>query len=61
MQRIGKELSWHPRRFISNVPQRNTLMSSTIEMKLRTEKETFEEDLWNVLRIEDAEGFLQGI
>ena len=48
------------RRFISYVPQGNTLMSGTIEMNLRTgKKDASEEDLWNVLRIADAEKFVR--
>lgn len=47
------------RRFISYVPQGNTLMSGTIEMNLRTgKKDASEEDLWKVLRIADAEKFV---
>lgn len=48
------------RRFISYVPQGNTLMSGTIEMNLRTgKKDASEEKLWNVLRLADAESFVR--
>ena len=48
------------RRFISYVPQGNTLMSGTIEMNLKTgKKDASEEELWNVLRTADAEKFVQ--
>lgn len=48
------------RRFISYVPQGNTLMSGTIEMNLRTgKKDASEEELWEVLRLADAEKFVR--
>ena len=48
------------RRFISYVPQGNTLMSGTIEMNLRTgKKNASEEELWKVLRLADAEKFVR--
>lgn len=59
---IGNRETAQPasRRFISYVPQGNTLMSGTIEMNLRTgKKDASEEDLWNVLRIADAEKFVR--
>ena len=48
------------RRFISYVPQGNTLLSGTIEMNLRTgKKDATEEELWTALRMADAEKFTQ--
>lgn len=48
------------RRFISYVPQGNTLMSGTIEMNLRIgKKDASEEELWNALRLADAEIFVR--
>lgn len=48
------------RRFISYVPQGNTLLSGTIEMNLRVgKKDASEEELWNVLRLADAEKFVR--
>ena len=48
------------RRFISYVPQGNTLMSGTIEMNLRIgKKDASEEELWKVLRLADAEKFVR--
>ena len=48
------------RRFISYVPQGNTLMSGTIEMNLRTGKhDATEEELWEALRLADAEKFVK--
>ena len=47
------------RRFISYVPQGNTLMSGTIEMNLRTgKKDASEDELWEVLRLANAEKFV---
>ncbi|MBR3142030.1 MAG: ABC transporter ATP-binding protein [Clostridiales bacterium] len=48
------------RRFISYVPQGNTLLSGTIEMNLRTGKtNATEEELWEALRLADAERFVK--
>ena len=48
------------RRFISYVPQGNTLMSGTIEMNLRIgKKDASEVELWKVLRLADAERFVR--
>lgn len=48
------------RRFISYVPQGNTLLSGTIEMNLRTgKKDATEEELWNALKLSDAEKFVK--
>ena len=48
------------RRFISYVPQGNTLLSGTIEMNLRTGKKNASEDeLWEALRLADAEKFVR--
>ena len=59
---IGNRETAQPasRRFISYVPQGNTLMSGTIEMNLRTgKKDASEEELWEVLRLADAEKFVR--
>ena len=48
------------RRFISYVPQGNTLLSGTIETNLRIgKKDATEEELWAVLRMAAAEKFIQ--
>ncbi len=48
------------RRFISYVPQGNTLMSGTIERNLRTgKKDATDEEIWDALRMADAEKFVQ--
>lgn len=48
------------RRFISYVPQGNTLISGTIEMNLKTGKhDATEEELWDALRLADAEKFVK--
>ena len=48
------------RRFISYVPQGNTLLSGTIEDNLRAGKEdASEEELWESLRLADADRFVK--
>ena len=48
------------RRFISYVPQGNTLLSGTIETNLRIgKKDATEEELWAALRVAAAEKFIQ--
>jgi ABC-type multidrug transport system fused ATPase/permease subunit len=48
------------RRFISYVPQGNTLLSGTIEDNLRAGKEdASEEELWESLRMADADRFVR--
>lgn len=48
------------RRFISYVPQGNTLLSGTIEKNLRTgRKDATEEEMWAALRMADAEDFVR--
>ncbi len=48
------------RRFISYVPQGNTLLSGTIERNLRNgNEEATEEDLWRVLEAAGADGFVK--
>lgn len=48
------------RRFISYVPQGNTLLSGTIEMNLRRgKKEASEKELWTALHLADAENFVR--
>lgn len=48
------------RRFISYVPQGNTLLSGSVESNLRIGKEdASEEELWKALRIADAEMFVR--
>ncbi len=50
------------RRFISYVPQGNTLLSGTIEQNLRNgNAEATEEDLWAVLKAADADGFVKNL
>ena len=48
------------RRFISYVPQGNTLLSGTIETNLRIGKhDATEEELWTALRMADADKFIR--
>lgn len=50
------------RRFISYVPQGNTLLSGTIEQNLRNgNMDATEEDLWTVLKAADADGFVKNL
>jgi len=48
------------RRFISYVPQGNTLLSGTIRSNLAVSRENLsDDDMWNALRIADAEAFVR--
>lgn len=50
------------RRFISYVPQGNTMFSGTIESNLRVAKpEATQDEMWEALRIADAEDFVRDL
>lgn len=56
----SEQASTAVRRFISYVPQGNTLLSGTIRSNLEVSRaDATEDEMWNALRIADAESFIQ--